>query len=119
MRRLSSPRNRCCPVHRDHAILLAVALDDGDRPRLDDEEVAPALSCSEEHLPGFYRSDASEFAEASPLLFAQARKGSVPLGRLRLPRTRGVAGPGHPPSGDGGIVVSPRTWGIRRATSSA
>ena len=80
------------------------------------------LAGGEEHLACLHPAHLSELAKARPLLVAQAREGPVALRRLGQARSRRALVlrlAGHPPRGDGGIVVSPLTFGIRRPTSSA
>ena len=70
---------------------LAVTLDDRDRARLDDEEVAALVSLGEEDVPRFDLPDAAELAEPAELLIFEAGKGAVPLRGLGLAYPYGLS----------------------------
>src|SRR6185295_18232627 len=66
-------------MDRDDPVLVAVTLDDRDRARLDDEEVAALVSLGEEHVTRLDLPDCAEIAEPAELLFVEAGKGAVAL----------------------------------------
>ena len=83
------------PVDRDHAVLIAVAADDRDRPRLDDVEVVGRVALAEQHVARRDRLDRAQFPQAPALLIVQPRKGAVTVGRLLEARSQRLA---HDPS---------------------
>ena len=80
--RLTSPRNRCAPVDRDDPVLVAVALDDRDRARLDQEEVVAGVALAEQDLAGLDLPHGSDRAQPRPLLLVEPRKRAVAVDRL-------------------------------------
>jgi len=69
-------------VHGDHPVLKAVALDDGNRARLDHEEVVAGVALAEEDLAGLDCAGLTDRAQARALLGVQPWEGTVAIGRL-------------------------------------
>ena len=66
-------------VDRDHAVLRAVSLDDGDRARLDDEEVIAGIPLTEQHVAGRHRAHLAGGTQPCALLAVKTRKGTVAI----------------------------------------
>ena len=69
-------------VDRDDAVLVAVALHDRDRARLDQEEVVAGVALAEQDLTGRDVPHRSDRAQPRPLLVAESGKRAVTVDRL-------------------------------------
>src|SRR5436305_10536422 len=73
------------------AVLLAVSLDDRDRPRFDNKEVISGLTLTKQELPGTDGPDPSHPAQPRALVFVQAREGAVAVSRFLDPQSQRIA----------------------------
>ena len=69
-------------MQRDDAILLAVSLDDGHRPRLDHVEVALGVTRLEQDVAGLHGPPLAEQAQAGHLTLVETGEGPITLRRL-------------------------------------
>jgi hypothetical protein len=78
-------------VDGDHAVLRAIALDHGNGPRLDHEEVVVRATGVEEHLSGLDPAYLSEPAQPRTLLLVESRKRTVTVLRFLDPQSNRLA----------------------------
>ena len=69
-------------MQRDDAILPAVSLDDGHRPRLDHVEVALGVTRLEQDVTGLHGPALAEQAQAGHLTLVETGEGPITLRRL-------------------------------------
>jgi hypothetical protein len=86
------------PVDGDNPVFLAIALDDRDRPRLDDEEVARGIPGGEQRLAPLDPAKASQLAQPRELILVEPREGAIALRGLGEPRADGLIVAVHAPS---------------------